>query len=48
MTVDVSRYVTDYAFIELKTRNSGVAISAEQWAFAQAIYDARDPLNLFA
>lgn len=47
MTVDVSRYVTDYAFIELKARGSGVAINAEQWAFAQAIYDARDPLNLF-
>lgn len=47
MSVDVSRTVTDYAFIELKTRNDKVVMSAAQWAFAQAIYDAREPLNLF-
>lgn len=47
MTVDVSRSVTDYAFIERKTRTDKITISAEQWAFAQAIYDARELLNLF-
>lgn len=47
MTVDVSRNVTDYAFIELILRGSKKTITAEQWAFAQAIYDAREPLNLF-
>lgn len=47
MTVDVSRAVTDYAFIELNARSSNATVNAEQWAFAQAIYDAREPLNLF-
>jgi hypothetical protein len=47
MSVDVSRCVTDYAFIERKLRSDKTTITAEQWAFAQALYDARDPLNLF-
>lgn len=47
MSVDVSRNVTDYAFIEKRFLNSGVLMSVEKWAFAQAIYDAREALKLF-
>ena len=47
MSVDVSRNVTDYAFIEQRFINSGATVTVEKWAFAQAIYDACEALNLF-
>lgn len=49
MTVDETRRVTDYALVEAKARGyRSIGITDAHWEFARAIYDAREPLNLFA